>query len=80
MPGLVLSLLISNFLIAENMRKIQIVSAILPMLINVILNLILIPRFGALGAAWATVISYSFAPLIFLFYANARSVIFPRRL
>ncbi|MEI4197912.1 flippase [Roseovarius sp. E0-M6] len=31
---------------------------------NVALNLLLIPRFGAEGAAWATLISYTLAPLL----------------
>jgi PST family polysaccharide transporter len=40
-------------------------------LINVILNLVLIPRFGALGAAYATLIAYAFtAWLSMLFFRN----------
>ena len=40
---------------------------ILGALLNVALNLILISRFGGLGAAWATVISYAFAGYLLLF-------------
>jgi O-antigen/teichoic acid export membrane protein len=78
LPGLVLGLFLTSFLIAENLRRIQIVSAVLPMLLNIILNIVLIPDFGALGAAWATVISYSMSPFICLCYKNVRSIFFPR--
>lgn len=36
-------------------------TASLGALLNILLNAVLIPRFGGLGAAWATVISYAFA-------------------
>lgn len=77
-PGLVMSLFVSNFLIAENFRRIQIVSAVVPMLLNVILNIFLIPQHGALGAAWATVVSYSLSPCICLCYTDVRRILFPR--
>lgn len=56
---------------------------------NVILNLILIPKFGGLGAAIATIISYAMASyLILLFYKKSRpifwmmskSIVFPIRI
>ena len=34
--------------------------------VNVVLNLVLIPRFGLLGAAWATTVSLLFAGLLLL--------------
>jgi len=36
-------------------------------IINIIFNYFLVPKYGALGAAWSTTISYSCAAIIFLF-------------
>jgi O-antigen/teichoic acid export membrane protein len=73
--GMVLSFLVSQFLLTENLRRIQLVCGIAPMVINIILNLILIPRLGATGAALATVISYSLVPLIPLTYGSVRRLL-----
>lgn len=62
--GTVCGVLVTNILITENLRKIQIVTGLVPMFLNVLLNLLWIPTHGAEGAAWATVISYSTAPII----------------
>lgn len=41
----------------------------LPMLmVNILLNLLWIPRFGAMGAAWATNVSYLCGTLVFVWY------------
>lgn len=71
--GMVLGFLISQFLLTENMRRAQIACGLLPMLANVALNLMLIPRFGAAGAAYATVISYSLIMVIPLAFARVRT-------
>lgn len=66
--GVSAGIVIMHFLIAENMRRVIALSAIIPATINIILNLILIPRFGIEGAALATLISYStipFSPFLF---------------
>ncbi len=73
--GMVLSFLVSQFLLTENLRRIQIVCGIAPMAINIMLNLMLIPRLGATGAALATVISYSLVPLIPLTYGSVRRLL-----
>ncbi len=55
-----------KFLVAENIAKISLLKNIMGGIINIILNLWLIPKYGIIGAAWATVISYmvSFAGLV----------------
>jgi len=53
-----LGVVVSRFLIAENMTKVSFYRTFLGCISNVILNLILIPRYGIVGAAWATLISY----------------------
>lgn len=57
---------ISQHLIAENSLKMIFFVNFISMLANIGLNLLLIPRFGLLGAAYATLISYFVAPLIIL--------------
>jgi polysaccharide transporter, PST family len=48
----------SKYLIAENLTKISFFRTILGAISNVILNIILIPLYGIIGAAYATLISY----------------------
>lgn len=71
--GTVIGFLITNVLVTENQRKIQIAVGLIPMFLNIALNLIWIPSNGAAGAAWATVISYSLAPIIPFFYKDIRT-------
>lgn len=60
--------MVTNILITENLRRVQLVTGLIPMFINIGLNFLWIPTYGAQGAAWATVASYSLAPLIPLIY------------
>lgn len=53
--------LLSRWLIAEDLLRFSLVTHLAGAIVNVLLNLALIPRFGPLGAAWATVISYATA-------------------
>lgn len=70
--GTVAGFLITNVLVTENKRLVQVVVGVVPMILNIVLNIILIPKAGAAGAAWATVISYSLAPLIPFFFTSIR--------
>lgn len=62
--GTVLGFLMTHLLVTENLYRAQIVTGVFPMLLNVALNLLWIPTHGVIGAAWATVISYSLLPII----------------
>jgi len=64
--GQVLGFLITNMLVAENKRRLQVLAGLLPMLSNVALNLLWIPEYGAIGAAYATVVSYSLLPIVMI--------------
>lgn len=64
--GLFLGTAITQYFLSENKTMATFYFNFLSMLANVILNLILIPRIGLIGAAVATLISYSVAP-IFVF-------------
>jgi polysaccharide transporter, PST family len=53
----------SQYLIVENLQKISMYRTTIGLLCNLGLNLLLIPKYGALGAAVATLISYSCATI-----------------
>lgn len=60
----------SRYLIVEKMGGKIAVRIILAAILNIILNYILIPRFGILGAAYGTLISSFFANYVFDFFDN----------
>jgi O-antigen/teichoic acid export membrane protein len=49
----------SKWLIAENMTGIALFTTALGAVSNILLNVFLIPAYGGVGAAWATLVSYS---------------------
>lgn len=59
--------LFSKWMIAENMFIFSLVTHVSGAFINILLNLVLIPQFGGIGAAIATVISYATASYFALF-------------
>jgi len=66
----------SNALVAKGIQKYMAYGAIAGAGVNVLLNLVLIPRYGALGASWATVMSYCIAGIFFpLFLSGVRPII-----
>jgi O-antigen/teichoic acid export membrane protein len=66
---------VANVLVARNQERLLPVPTLAGAAINVGLNLVLIPRYGAAGAAWATLISYSAAwMVVLLFFREARAV------
>ena len=50
-----MNFLLSNVLITSGREKINTWNLIIATIINILLNLALIPEYGAEGAAWATV-------------------------
>lgn len=60
--GLFLGSAVGQYLMSENLVKTIFWLNFLAMEVNVILNIIFIPAFGLLGAAWATFISYMIIP------------------
>ena len=58
----------SQYLVSENLTKISFFRTLLGMITNVVLNLLLIPRFGITGSAYATLISYTIATFSIFFY------------
>lgn len=57
----------SKILILKNLENLIFYISLLGAVLNIVLNLYLIPRFGGQGAAWATVLSYMGSGYLFLF-------------
>ncbi len=58
--------ILSKWLIAEKLYKFSMLTTGLGAIANIILNLILIPVYGGVGAAWATLFSYMIASFLSL--------------
>ena len=67
-----LGLAVNQYLINENYTKKLFFFNFLSMVGNVVLNLILIPKYGMAGAALATLISYSLSVLGVVFFKSTR--------
>jgi O-antigen/teichoic acid export membrane protein len=59
--------LLSKWLLAENLLRFSFVTQVAGALLNIVANYLLIPEYGAVGAAIATVLSYAVASYIALF-------------
>jgi PST family polysaccharide transporter len=69
--------LVMNLLVARNLQKYLTVPTAAGAVVNVLLNLYLIPRYAALGAAIATVASYTIGwMVILLLFSETRSTIY----
>ena len=53
-----------NWFLAENQQLISLQRTALGAAVNVVLNILLIPLLGVVGAAWATLISYAVAAML----------------
>lgn len=78
MIGMILGFVVNHFLLAENLRREQIVTAFIPAMMNIVLNYILIPKYGAIGAAYATLISYSLMPALPFLFNSVRAKLITR--
>jgi O-antigen/teichoic acid export membrane protein len=68
---------LNNALVAKNLQKHILVPAIVGAVMNILLNLWAIPRYGALGASWATVASYGIGTMYFLCIREVRPLVMP---
>jgi len=60
----------SQYLVTENLTKISLMRTSIGMIANVILNIILIPLYGIIGSAVATLISYTLATFSIIFFKD----------
>jgi len=66
----------SQWLIAENLQILSLQRTLSGAVINIFANMLLIPNFGLIGAAFATLISYAFAAFFFDLLQKETRVIF----
>lgn len=67
---------IESWFIIKNEQKILFLRVVLGLLVNFCLNLLFIPNYGILGAAFATLLSKIFSSYIILFFNNKTRVLF----
>jgi O-antigen/teichoic acid export membrane protein len=65
--SLFLGTVVGHQLMAENRTRSVFLLNFIAMIVNVVLNLVFIPKLGLIGAAVATLIAYTTIPLIMLF-------------
>ena len=68
-----LGIVVGQYLLAQNLTRISFYTTIIGAIVNVLMNIILIPRVGINGAAFATLISYTFATFSILFFKKTKS-------
>ncbi len=68
-----LNIATGQYLIAKNLTKISFYNNLIGATINILLNLILIPKIGISGAAIATLISYAVATFAVFFFKESRN-------
>lgn len=64
----------SKYLVAENLTRISFYRTLVGVVVNVILNLILIPHYGIIGSAIATLVSYAIATFSVAMWKQGRIV------
>jgi O-antigen/teichoic acid export membrane protein len=62
--GMTIGTVVNQYLVIESATATSFFANFFGMLLNIILNLFFIPRYGMVGAAYATLISYFISPLI----------------
>ncbi len=62
--------LFSKWIVNEGLYKFSLLTHSVAALVNVVLNIILIPKAGGVGAAWATVLSYVLSSYLILVFFN----------
>jgi polysaccharide transporter, PST family len=69
---LFLAIASEHYLLAESMQKFVFLRSLVGAGVNVLLNILLIPGFGVIGAAFATLISYAFIMISLMFWGPTR--------
>ena len=70
--GLFLGISMNQYFLSEGKIRLIFYFNLISMAINIVLNIILIPRIGLSGAAWATFIAYSINPILAFLFKNVK--------
>ena len=62
----------SQILVTIKQSKINLYRTLISVILNVMLNVLWIPRFGIMGATWASVVSYMINPVAMLLWKQSR--------
>lgn len=65
-----------KWMVIENFTKLSLIRNVVGLVINIILNLYLIPKYGVIGAAFSTVMSLAFSSYFFFFFTKKTRKIF----
>lgn len=63
----------SKYLISENLTNVLFFRSLIGLFINILLNMILIPSYGIIGSAIATLVSYAIATFSVLIWSRSRN-------
>lgn len=66
LPFISMGLIVDIWLVNERLQKVQVARTFMTAALNIVLNILLVPNYGAVGAAWATLIAYTYPG----FFAN----------
>mgnify|MGYP001378787708 CR=1 FL=1 len=72
--GLFLTWGLNQYFLTENRLYAIFNLSFFSMILNILLNIIFIPKFGLTGAAWATLISYSIGPVLILSFSKIKKI------
>lgn len=65
----------TEWLISEGLQKLRLVRAVIGVVLNVVMNMIFIPRYGIIGAAFSTVIAQAVSAYFsYVFFSSGREV------
>jgi len=66
LPFISIGLVVDIWLLNEHLQRLQVARTFTTAAVNIVLNILLVPKYGAVGAAWATLIAYTYPG----FFAN----------
>jgi O-antigen/teichoic acid export membrane protein len=73
LPPTFIGYFVISVLFTDDHRKMLVFTTAFPALVNILLNMLWIPKYGIVGAAWATTLSYALIPCIGFFFKDVRN-------
>lgn len=70
--AITLVVLAQNYLVAENLSRVFLYTSIIGAVTNIVLNVLLIPPYGAIGSAWGTMASYLMVVVSLFIFKKSR--------